>query len=107
METFSALLALCEGNPPVTGGFPSQRPVTWSFDVLFDVSSWTNTRMASGVIVVTYAQQHKAETMCIFLVIYCVQLLPPLVKVLERKVDVCGSGGIRSSYSNGKHNRIC
>ena len=22
METFSALLALCEGNPPVTGGFP-------------------------------------------------------------------------------------
>ena len=25
METFSALLVLCEGNPPVTGGFPSQR----------------------------------------------------------------------------------
>ena len=25
LETFSALLALCEGNPPVTGGFPSQR----------------------------------------------------------------------------------
>ena len=24
METVSALLALCEGNPPVTGGFPSQ-----------------------------------------------------------------------------------
>ena len=24
METLSALLALCEGNPPVTGGFPSQ-----------------------------------------------------------------------------------
>ena len=23
------------GNPPVTGGFPSQRPVTWSFDVFF------------------------------------------------------------------------
>ena len=23
METFSTLLALCEGNPPVTGGFPS------------------------------------------------------------------------------------
>ena len=28
METFSVLLALCEGNPPVSGGFPSQRPVT-------------------------------------------------------------------------------
>ena len=28
METLSALLTLCGGNPPVTGGFPSQRPVT-------------------------------------------------------------------------------
>ena len=37
METFSTLLDLCEGNPPVTGGFPSQRPVTWSFDVFFDL----------------------------------------------------------------------
>ena len=33
METFSSLLVLCEGNPPVTGGFPSQRPVPRSFDV--------------------------------------------------------------------------
>ena len=37
METFSALLALCAGNSPVTGEFPSQRPVTRSFDVLFDL----------------------------------------------------------------------
>ena len=37
MKTLSALLALCEGNPPVTGGFPSQRPVTRSFDVFFDL----------------------------------------------------------------------
>ena len=43
MGTFSALLALCEGNPPVTGGFPSQRPVTRSFDVFFDLR-WTNGR---------------------------------------------------------------
>ena len=35
METFSALLALCEGKPPVIGGFPSQSPVTRSFDVSF------------------------------------------------------------------------
>ena len=35
METFSALLALCEGNSPVTDGFSSQTPVTWSFDVFF------------------------------------------------------------------------
>ena len=36
METFSMLLALCEGKPPVTGGFSSQRPVTRNFGVLFD-----------------------------------------------------------------------
>ena len=33
METLSALLALCEGDPPVTDGFPSQRPVMQSSDV--------------------------------------------------------------------------
>ena len=32
MGTFLALLVLYEGNPPVTGGFPSQRLVTPSFD---------------------------------------------------------------------------
>ena len=35
--TFFALLALCAGNSPVTGEFPSQRPVTRSFDVFFDL----------------------------------------------------------------------
>ena len=35
METFSASLALGKGNPPVTGGFLLQRPVTRSFDVFF------------------------------------------------------------------------
>ena len=34
-ETFSALLALCAGNSPVTGEFPSQRTVTQSFDVFY------------------------------------------------------------------------
>ena len=37
METFSTLLVLCEGNSPVFGEFPSQRPVTRSFDVFFDL----------------------------------------------------------------------
>ena len=37
METFSMLLAFAEGNPPFSDGFPSQRPVTQSFDVFFDV----------------------------------------------------------------------
>ena len=44
METFSALLALCEGNPTVNGGFPSQRPVTQSFGGFFDarLKKWLN-----------------------------------------------------------------
>ena len=37
METFSALLAICAGNSPVTGEFPAQRPGTPSFDVFFDL----------------------------------------------------------------------
>ena len=37
IETFSALLAMCAGNSPVTGEFPTQRPVTRSFDVFFDL----------------------------------------------------------------------
>ena len=41
METISTSLAFCEGNPPVTGGIPSQRPVTQSFDVFFDLPEQT------------------------------------------------------------------
>ena len=37
METFSALLAICAGNPPVPGEFLAQRPMTRNFDVFFDV----------------------------------------------------------------------
>ena len=37
METLSALLALCAGNSPANGEFPSQRPITRSFDVFFDL----------------------------------------------------------------------
>ena len=37
METFSLLLAFWAGISPVTPEFPSQRPVTQSFDVSFDL----------------------------------------------------------------------
>ena len=37
METFSPLLAICAGNSPVTAEFPTQRPMTRSFDVFFDL----------------------------------------------------------------------
>ena len=36
-ETFSALQALCAGNSRVSGEFPSQRPVTRSFDIFFEL----------------------------------------------------------------------
>ena len=54
METFSALLAICAGNSPVTGEFPAQRPATWSFDVLFflyapEQKVWLNNREASDL----------------------------------------------------------
>ena len=37
METFSALLAICAGNSPVSGEFSAQRPVTRHFNVFFDL----------------------------------------------------------------------
>ena len=37
METFSALLAFCAGNSPVPDEFHTQKPVTRSFDVTFDL----------------------------------------------------------------------
>ena len=43
MGTFSALLALCAENSPVTGEFPAQRPVTRIFDIFFDLRM--NTRL--------------------------------------------------------------
>ena len=41
----SALLVLCAGNSPVPGEFPTQRPVTRSLDVFFDLrlnNGWVN-----------------------------------------------------------------
>ena len=52
METFSTLLALCAGNLPVTGEFPTQRPVTRSFDVFFIcswINGWVNNREAGDL----------------------------------------------------------
>ena len=50
MEIFSALLAICTGNSPVTGEFPAQRPVTQSFDVIFAwINSWVNNREAGDL----------------------------------------------------------
>ena len=52
METFSALLTICAENSPVPGEFPTQRPVTRSFDVFFDLrpnNGWVNNREAGDL----------------------------------------------------------
>ena len=51
METFTALLTLCVGNSPVTGEFPTQRPVTrscflWSAPW---INGWLNNRDAGDL----------------------------------------------------------
>ena len=49
--TFSALLAIWEGNSPANGEFPSQRPGTWSFEISFDprlTNGWANHRGGWG-----------------------------------------------------------
>ena len=39
MEMHGALLALCEGNPPATGGLPTQMAsYAWDVDVIFVAS---------------------------------------------------------------------
>ena len=52
MEIYSALLAFCAGNSPVTGEFPAQRPMTRSFGVFFDlrlINGWVNNREAGDL----------------------------------------------------------
>ena len=44
-ETLSALQALCEGNPPITGVFPQKGTAMSSFNVYFFDSCLTNSRV--------------------------------------------------------------
>ena len=56
METFSALLAIGAGNSPVTGEFPSQRPVTQSFSsICAGVNHGVNNREAG------HLRRHRAH----------------------------------------------
>ena len=52
METFSALLAICAGNSSVNGEFPSQWPVTRSFDAFLyctRINGWVSNREAGDL----------------------------------------------------------
>ena len=57
-ETSSASLALCVGNSPGAGEFPSQKPVTQSFDVSLIcawINGWVNNRKAGDL------RRHRAH----------------------------------------------
>ena len=51
MIAFSALLALYAGNSPVTGEFPTQKPVTQNFDVFYLrwINGWVNNGAAGDL----------------------------------------------------------
>ena len=52
METYAALLTICVGNSAGTGEFPTQRPVTLSFDGFFIcvwINGWVNNREAGDL----------------------------------------------------------
>ena len=56
METFSALPALYAGNSPVTGEFPSQRPVALMFSLTYArINHWVNNREAGDL------RRHRAH----------------------------------------------
>ena len=59
METFSVVLALCAGNSPVTGEFPTQRPMTRSFGVFSlicdRINGWLNNGKAGDL------RRHRAH----------------------------------------------
>ena len=58
MEIFSALLAICAGNSPVTGEFHAHRPVTRSFEISVIctwINNWVNNREAGDL------RRHRAH----------------------------------------------
>ena len=102
METFSALLAISAGNPPVPGEFPAQRPVTRRFGVFFDlrlINGWVNNGQAGDlrrhranydVIVVPYNQKPTFLT-----------LLAPFVRMNQPvRVDTPNRGPVVRSFDD-------
>ena len=48
-------MALCPGNSPVTGEFPSQRPVGRGFDIFAYINGWMNNGEAGDL------RRHRAH----------------------------------------------
>ena len=88
MKTFFALLAICAGNSPVPGEFPTQRSVMRSFDVFFDLRlnkrlskqpwgwwfetlSWSLWRHRNDVLCFFAAALPLFGTRCVYFMQYC------------------------------------
>ena len=81
METFSALLALCEGNSPVTGEFPHKGQ--WSGALMCSlICIWTN----DSVIIETQAIW-DAIALIMTSLLWLYQPLPCGVRVVPPKLD--------------------
>ena len=112
METLPALLALCAGNSSVPGEFPTQRPVTRSFDVFFDLR--LNKRLSKqpwGLWFETPSRplwRHRNELWLWTELLYCwVVWCAWLISWLTRSIALCwgfmsmgGSGMMASSNGN-------
>ena len=80
MKTFSALLAICAGNSPVPGDFPTQRPATWTFNVFFDLR--LNKRLRNQ------SWGWWFETLLCLLLRHCNVNLILLIKLLNMLFDI-------------------
>ena len=105
METFSALLAICAGNSPVPGEFPSQRPVTRSFDVSFDLRS--NIRLSKQWRGWWFETQscplwrHRNETFCDRMELF--KITEDIVRYIE---TLRGTSCIRGVVNKKSHNHF-
>ena len=94
MEILSASLALCARNSPVTGEFPSQRPVTRSstvFSICAWRNSWVNNRYAGDL------RRHRAN--CDVTVMFrrvSFQSHPHLYKIFSTTVQWRHTSGVTS-----------
>ena len=88
METFLASLTLCAGNSPVTGEFPSQRPVMRSFDIFSLIctwiNGWVNNREAGDL------RRHRADITVKYWINWdlCIYSLRRLTSQISRRFDL-------------------
>ena len=82
MKAVSALLALCEGNPPVASGFPSQSTNNVELHWLLNLKNWwTNNRVADDL------RQSNAHVMSLVMVTWGYDYF--LIDVMRSVTPVC------------------